>query len=315
MKIRTVIVNYKTPQLVIDCLRSLDAEVRDLGDCRVIVVENASGDDSAAKIRAAIAENNWAWADLIVAEKNLGFAGGNNVALRPVLAEQPPPDYVWLLNPDTYIRPGALKELVNFLEANPRAGIAGSRLEDPDGTPQRSAFRFFTLASEFETNVKFGPVSRLLSWATIAPPVRDEPHVCDWLAGASMLVRRAVFDAIGVMDQDYFLYYEETDFCLLSTRAGWPCWYVPASRVVHLVGQSTGVTVQKVQPKRTPRYWFESRRRYFLKNHGKLYYFLANVCWATGFALWRLRRRVQGKPDLDPPHMLGDFLRFNFLGA
>jgi hypothetical protein len=88
---------------------------------------------------------------------------------------------------------------------------------------------------------------------------------------------------------------------------------VPASRVVHLVGQASGVTDTKKPARRTPRYWFESRRRYFVKNHGRLYKFAADVAWLLGFAQWRVRRVLQRKPDTDPPHLLGDFFRFNFL--
>lgn len=312
--IRIVIVNYRTPHLVVDCLRSLVDEVRALGDCRVIVVENNSQDDSAKVIGAAIAAEGWsAWAELMTFDRNLGFAGGNNAGVAPQLHSEHSPDYVVLLNPDTYIRPGAMQSLVEFMEQNPRAGIAGSRLEDPDGTPQRCAFRFHTIASELECSVRLGFVSKLLNHKLVAPPVRDELHECDWVAGASMIVRRDVFTSIGLMDDAYFLYFEETDFCLRSHRAGWQCWYVPQSRVVHLVGQATGVNQLKERPKRRPRYWFESRRRYFTKNYGFFYALAANVCWASGFALWRLRRWIQRKEDGDPPHMLLDFLRYNFL--
>ncbi len=313
-RLRIVIVNYRTPGLVIDCLRSLEAEVRAEGDWRVIVVENASGDGSTEQIWKAIQAEHWGdWAEVLPLDKNLGFAGGNNAALRPVLAEKPRPDYVLLLNPDTVVRPGAVRALVDFMDQNPKVGIAGSRLEDPDGTPQRSAFRFHTIASEFEGSFRLGLVSRFLHRAVIAPPVRDEPHECDWVAGASMLVRPAVFDAIGLMDDDYFLYFEEVDFCLRARRAGWPCWYVPASHVVHLVGQASGVTDTKKPARRMPPYWFASRRRYFRRNHGWFYELFANLAWTVGFSFWRLRRWVQRKPDRDPPRFLWDFIRFNFL--
>lgn len=311
--LRIVIVNYRTPGLVVDCLRSLVEEVRAETDCRVVVVENASGDGSAETIGNAIKSEGWDWAELLVLDRNLGFAGGNNAALRPLLAAPQRPDYILLLNPNTVVRPGAIRALVNFMEQHPRVGIAGSRLEDPDGTPQRSAFRFPTVWSEFEGGVRLGFVSRILQGRLVAPPVEERPHPTDWLAGASMLIRRAVFDAIGLMDDRYFLYYEEVDFCLRSRRAGWPCWYVPSSRVVHLVGQASGVTDTKKPARRVPPYWFESRQRYFTKNHGAVYRLLADLAWAVGFALWRIRRRLQRKPDHDPPHYLGDFVRFNFL--
>jgi GT2 family glycosyltransferase len=312
--LRVVIVNYRTPGLVIDCLRSLEPEVRAGEDYRVVVVENDSRDGSAEAIAAAIHSGGWqGWATLRALDRNAGFAGGNNAALGPILTVPRAPDYVLLLNPDTVVRPGAVRALVEFMERHPRIGIAGSRLEYPDGTPQRSAFRFPTIWSEFENGIRLGPISRLLRSRMVAPPVEDQPHPTDWLAGASMIVRRGVFDDIGLMDDQYFLYFEEVDFFLRARRAGWRSWYVPASRVVHLVGQSTGVTDVKKPAKRVPRYWFESRWRYFTKNHGAAYRFVADVAWAAGFTLWRIRRRLQGKPDNDPPGLLGDFLRFNFI--
>jgi GT2 family glycosyltransferase len=314
-RLRIVIVNYRTPRLVIDCLRSLGPEVRAERNAYVVVVDNDSRDGSAEAINNAIAEKGWGeWVEVLAFDRNLGFAGGNNVALRRILVP-PAPDYVLLLNPDTVLRRGALGALVDFMEHHPEVGIAGSRLEDPDGTPQRSAFRFPTMASELEGGLRLGLVSRLLHRRLVAPAVRNEAHPSDWVAGASMMIRGAVFQDIGLLDDDYFLYFEEVDFCLRARRAGWPCWYVPSSRVVHLVGQSSGVTDTKQPARRIPLYWFASRRRYFHKHHGWFYAQSANITWAVAHALWRLRRRLQRKPDNDPPHLLWDFIRFNFLGA
>ncbi len=127
------------------------------------------------------------------------------------------------------------------------------------------------------------------------------------------MVRRAVFDSVGLLDEEYFLYYEEVDFCLRARAAGWCCWYVPDSRVVHLVGQSSGVTGDRREQRRVPRYWFESRSRYFRKHHGRMYALAADLAWLTAFSLWRMRRSIQRQPDPDPPGLLGDFVRFRFL--
>jgi GT2 family glycosyltransferase len=114
---------------------------------------------------------------------------------------------------------------------------------------------------------------------------------------------------VGLLDDRYFMYFEETDFCLRARRAGWTCWYVPASRVVHLVGQCSGVTDKSQPARRRPVYWFDSRRRYFVKNHGAVYALLADVAWTAGASVYRVRRLVQRKPDTDPPNFLTDFLR------
>jgi GT2 family glycosyltransferase len=309
-----VIVNYRTADLTVDCLRSLADEVPSLDSTRVVVTDNLSADDSVEHIQNAIKENHWDhWATLMPLDNNGGFAYGNNQAIRPALSSDQPPDFVLLLNPDTVIRQGAITQLIDFMHANPKAGIAGSRLEDPDATPQRSAFRFPTLLSELDGGLRLGPVSRLLKSTCIAPPVRDESHATDWVAGASMIVRREVFDDVGLMDEDYFMYFEEVDFCLRANRAGWPCWYAPQSRVVHLVGQASGVTDTKSAPKRRPAYWFESRRRYFIKNHGLIYALVTDIAWALCFATYRLRRALQRKPDTDPPKLLYDFIRHSVL--
>jgi N-acetylglucosaminyl-diphospho-decaprenol L-rhamnosyltransferase len=303
------IVNYRTSDLVIDCLRSLAAEAEAIG-ARAVVVDNASGDSSDERIERAIAENGWSdWVALVRSDTNGGFASGNNAAIRPALESEQPPRYVLLLNSDTIVYPGALLALVAFMDARPDVGIAGSRLEDPDGTRQHSRYRFPSVWSELDSGLKLGLVSRVLRDHVIAAPWLEGPHRVDWVAGASMIVRREVFDDVGLMDAEYFLYFEEADFCLNARRAGWPCWYVPASRVTHLVGRSTGVTC--TPPRRRPRYWFESRRRYFVKNHGRLYALLADAAWFAGFVSWRVRRVVQRKPDTDPPHMLLDFVRYN----
>jgi GT2 family glycosyltransferase len=123
------------------------------------------------------------------------------------------------------------------------------------------------------------------------------------------MVRREVFETVGLMDEGYFLYFEETDFCRRARRAGWPVWHVPASRVVHLEGQSTGVTGANLAKKPRPAYWFDSRARYFRKHLGPGYALLADVIFAVGFGLWRIQRRVRGKSDPDPPGLLRDFVR------
>lgn len=308
-----VIVNYRTPGLVIDCLASLEPEVRAMGDARVVVTDNGSADDSAERIASAIEQRGWGeWARLLALDWNGGFSYGNNAAIGPALEsiDPPPPAYVLLLNSDTIVFEGALRTLVEFMDAHPDVGIAGSRLLNPDGTQQHSRYRFASVWSELDSGLKLGIVTRLLENHVIAPPLVDHAHPIDWVAGASMIVRREVFDDVGLLDAGYFLYYEEADFCLSASRAGWKCWYVPESRVLHFVGQSTGVTSATERASRRPRYWFESRTRYFVKNHGRAYAFWVDAVWVVAFALWRVRRIVQRKRDNDPPYMLWDFLRY-----
>lgn len=303
-----VIVNYRTPQLTINCLKSLEKEIKSFPSIKVVIVDNNSEDDSVNLIESAIASNHWQdWADLIPSSINGGFAYGNNLAIRPMLESDTLPSYILLLNPDTIIREKAIASLMEFIEANPQVGIAGSRLEELDGTPQRSAFRFRTFWSELDSGLRLGIVSNILATKIVAPPVPEDNCLTDWVAGASMIIRREVIKNIGLLDEGYFMYCEEMDYCLQAKKAGWDCWYVPNSRVVHFVGQSSGIDQAESKAKRRPKYWFESRRRYFLKNYGWLYTVLSDFIWIISFILWKIRQYIQRKPNNDPPYLLTDF--------
>lgn len=308
-RVRVIILNYRTAELTVACLHSLVAEAKSFPEFHVVVVDNNSQDRSVEIISAAIAEQGWDWVSFMPLAQNGGYASGNNAAIRSALTLDHPPQYFHILNPDTVVQPGAIKTLVDFMEQQPEAGIAGSRLQDPDGTPQCSAFRFPNLLGEIEGGLRLGAVSKLLADWRVVQPIPAVNAQTDWVAGASMIVRRQVVETAGLMDDAYFLYYEEVDFCLTAARAGWTCWYVPASRVVHYVGKSTGVSDTTQARKRLPTYWFDSRRRYFVKNYGSLYAVLSEVTLASSYAVWRMRRVVQRKPDLDPPHFLVDLLR------
>jgi N-acetylglucosaminyl-diphospho-decaprenol L-rhamnosyltransferase len=309
MQLLVAIVNYRTPELTIDCLRSLAVDGMPRDGRQVVVVDNRSSDGSAERIGAAIEAEGWSsWAAVVAAPRNGGFAYGNNVAVGAALKADRPPEYVLLLNSDTLVRPGAIDALVRVLDAHPNVGIVGSRLEDPDGTPQCSDYRFPSLRSEFSEAVGLGLVDRLFADHLIWPGHSDVARPADWVAGASMLVRSAVFRDVGLMDESYFLYYEEVDLCLRAARAGWSCRYEPASRVVHLVGKSSGVT-SRTEVKRRPGYWFDSRRRYFVQNHGRLYAALVDLVWSGGYAARRLKETLLGRPNSDAPRLLFDYLR------
>ena len=297
--------NYKTPELVCELLTSLIPQL-DVNQDQVCIVDNDSQDDSISLISEYLEQNECGHLiKLLASSKNGGFSYGNNLAIRSV--DNDIPEYVLLLNPDTTVFPDSISILIGFMNMRPDVGIAGSRIESEDGRVLCSTFRFHTIWSEIESGLRLGFISRLLHQKRV--PLIPSPSAMqvDWVSGASMLIRRDVLEDVGLMDEDYFLYFEETDFCLQASRAGWPCWYVPESRVVHYVGQSTGVVSGDVNRRRRPKYWFQSRQRYFLKNHGIFYTLMADFSWGVTFALWRLRRRIQGQQDLDPQNMLFDF--------
>lgn len=308
MKLLIVILNYNVTDLTIDCLESLVPEIPTVPGTKVAVCENGSGGDAEQRLRQAIDQHGWrAWVDLTVVFPNRGFTGGNNVIIRDALRWADPPEYFLLLNADTLVQRGALKALVDFMDSHSQVGIAGSRLENPDGSLQGSPFRFQGIATEFEKALRLGVVSRLFPhWSVCLPKPLGACRV-DWVSGASMIIRRQVVDAIGPLDEGLYTYFDDIDYCLNAKRAGWQTWFVPDSGVVHLEGASTGIQARVV--KRRPEYWFQARRRFFLKNHGAIYTALVDAAFLVGFALWRLRRRIQRKPDTDPPHMLLDSWR------
>jgi len=307
MRLLVVIVNYRTAGLVIDCLRSLDEERKLVRGLKVAVVDCHSEDDSVETLSQALAKNEWRqWVRLMALDRNAGFAGGNNAAMRAAMRAPNPPEYVMLLNPDTVVKPGAVRALLDFMNTRAEAGLAGSRLEDGAGEVQVSAFRFPSLLSEVESALRFGVASRVLARWQVAPMPSNKPAPADWLSGASLMIRSVVIEQIGFLDEGYFMYYEDADFCRAASDAGWACWYVPASRVVHLVSRASDIENAE---KPRPAYWFESRRRYFIKNHGALYARLCDAAWIAAFSLWRARRCVMRKPDTDPPHLLRDFIR------
>lgn len=312
--VTVVIVNYKVADCVIDCLRSLQAEISIRKATRVIVVDNDSRDDSVAKINQAIEHNDWQdWAMVVDSDTNGGYAYGNNFAIRLSERLNQVTEYYWLLNPDSTAKADSLKHLVDFMAAHPRVGICGSSIEMEDGTLWPICFRFPNVLSEFERGIRLGIVTRLLAKWKVPREMRDVPDQVDWLPGASTLIRKQTLDDVGLLDEQYFLYYEETDFCLNARQRGWECWYVPQSRIMHIGGASTGVSgsdrVQEGRHARVPQYIFDSRYRYFVKNRGYLYASLADAAWMTGYSLWRLRRFIQRKPHSEPKLLWLDSLR------
>jgi N-acetylglucosaminyl-diphospho-decaprenol L-rhamnosyltransferase len=311
VKLLVVIVCYKVVDLTIACLRSLEAEVAAMEGTKVAVCENGTGGDSVARLEKAIAENGWSsWVELTSVTPNRGFTGGNNHVIRPAFEKEDKPEYVLLLNADTELHAGAFRELVEFMDSHPRAGIAGSQLLSRDGRVQGSPFKFDGIANQLDKGMRLGIVTRLLGrW--VDPPTQAEANSVDWVAGASMIIRREVIEQIGALDDGYYTYFDDIDYCLNAKRAGWEVWYVPASRVMHLEGESTGIKYSAAQsaPKRKPPYWFHARRRYFLKNYGAFYTACIDAANIFGQATWRLRRIIQRKADPFPASLFIDSIR------
>jgi N-acetylglucosaminyl-diphospho-decaprenol L-rhamnosyltransferase len=310
--VTVLIVTYKSASLAIDSLRSLWGE-RAVGQLqlRAIIVDNASGDFPI--LSKAIESNGWSsWVTLIEAPRNGGFGYGNNLAMAQAFKEGTPA-YIHLLNPDTQVRPGAIGSLVQFLEARPEVGIAGGSFENQHGKDTSVAFRFPTLLSEVDAGIEFGLVTAALRRWVVAQPMGSAAQPIDWVSGASMMIRPAVISAIGGFDENYFLYFEETDFCFRARQAGFSTWYVPESRVMHIIGQSTNIADVSNGPKRLPAYWFESRRRYFAITHGIGQAMTIDIITVLARLVGHAKRTILGRQRTTIPYYIRDLLRYSVL--
>lgn len=290
-----VILNYRRGDLTIDCLRSLESEIPERDDRCVVVVDNASDDDSADRIAEAIKDNGWgSWAQLVRNPVNGGFAAGNNLGFKTVRAR-----HYLLLNSDTHMLPGAIDKLLTIADKRPEAGLIGPRLQGPDGEAQISCFRYRSPISELLAAASTGPITWLFRRFVVAAPVSDVPIEPQWISFACVLLRRDVIEKIGYMDERYFMYFEDIDYSRRIRKAGWTVLHEPSARVVHLRGGSSSVKSALKNKKRVPRYYYESRTRYFAKFYGgALGLALTNALWLVGRVI-ALAREIVGRKQ---PH-------------
>ena len=301
----TIILNFRTPELT---LKALDAALREMAGIRgeILVVDNGSGDDSCEVLTRGIEglANPPVPVRFKASARNGGFGAGNNFGMHAGLSDGTQPDFYYILNSDAFPQKGAIRNLIAHMQTHRHCGIAGSAIRGVDGEPHQTAFRFPTIAGEFEGAIRTGIFTRLLRNSVVPLPLPDSTIRVDWVAGASALLRRRMLDEIGLFDETFFLYFEETDLCLRAARAGWETWYVRNSEVLHEGSSSTGMKLWK----RTPRYWFDSRLHYFTKNHGRAYAAGATLARLTGALLWRTRAILSRRSIGDPPHFLRDLV-------
>ncbi|WP_193162931.1 glycosyltransferase family 2 protein [Microbulbifer hainanensis] len=293
LQLSVIIVNYRTPAMTTDCLETLLPELEDI-DSRIFVIDNDSGDSSVPDIQKWLhgrSARERAKVELIPSEHNGGFAAGNNIGLH-----RAPAQYYLLLNSDTRVRPGAIHRLLEAASKNPECGLLGPRLEFPNGEPQESFFRQHGAASELMRGAQLSLLSRVLNRYVVALTVDDHESTIEWTSFACVLIRGEVLTKIGLLDEGYFMYFEDAEFCRRAVNAGWKIMHDPRARVVHLRGGSSPVKDRLVRRKRLPRYYYESRARYFRQKGGIGYLFLVNCLWLSGRILCLLKRLV-GRAD------------------
>ena len=194
---------------------------------------------------------------------NNGFSSGNNVGINESTSE-----YILLLNSDSLVSYQSIELLVKLLQDNPNVGIASPRLEWPDGKPQESCFRFHRPINELIRSACTGPITKLFKRYEVPIAVGESTSYPEWTSFACVLIRREVFEDIGLLDEGFFMYFEDVDFCKRAREAGWKIINNPEAHVVHLRGGSSPVKSQAAQEETLPRYFYESRARYYFKHFG-----------------------------------------------
>jgi hypothetical protein len=305
-RVAVAIVNYGVAELIAGALPALLKEFDAFGSAVVFIVDNLSPGDDADRLEAHLARIGDPRAQLIRSERNGGYSASNNIAIKAMERLPWVPDVALLLNPDAEMIPGALVEMNRLLASNPKIGAVGARIRRPEGGGISAAFRFATPMIEFSNATGIGLFAN--RWPVMEPDM-TEPQPVDWVTGAALLIRWEALEQIGSLDEGYFLYYDEIDFLLKMTRAGWEVWHDPQAEVLHSAGASTGISGGMPRAGRMPGYWFDSRNRYFEKNHGWFYARRAAAAKVAGLVLGQLQRRLRGKESQIAPGFIGEFAR------
>lgn len=253
MDISVVIINWNTKELVLQCIRSVYDTISGL-DVEIWMVDNGSSDGSVEAVKETFPAVR-----IIENGENLGFAKANNRALAKISGK-----YALLLNSDAVLTPGAVAALFNFMERTPEAGMTCGQLLNEDGSLQNSFANFPTLASLLvnESALRLIAPHRYKSKTFSASgPTEIESGI-----GACLMVRKAAMETVGLMDERYFFFLEETDWALCMRRAGWKSFFVPGARIYHFQGRSVGHSIN------SRILYYESRYLYFKKWHSSVYW-------------------------------------------
>jgi N-acetylglucosaminyl-diphospho-decaprenol L-rhamnosyltransferase len=276
-----VIVNWNTRDLLADLLNSVQEHAPAV-DSEILVVDNASSDGSQEMVT-----ERFPTVRLVANRSNVGFARGANQAIRESTGR-----YILLLNTDMLILEGAIDAQVAFMESNPRCGICGGQLLDQEQHLALSYGHFPGIRSLLTDTVL-----HRLGWGTtlgcVPAPEQDQPMEVDYVSGADLMIRHQAVEQIGLLDERFFLYFEETDWCYRATQAGWKVYYVPAVRYVHLGAASSSDEVYRQEQ-------FHTSLNLFLRKHYRGIYYAG--CWLLGRLRQTLVKRRARKSSASLPH-------------
>ena len=250
-----IIVNWNTREFLRACLRSIYATLDPIS-FEVIVADNASDDGSAEMVSSDFPE-----VLLVRNNENVGFAAANNIGLRRARGE-----FVMLLNPDTELCPNSAARMLDFMKSRPDAGLAGPKLISSSGKLQKSGRRFPSFFSEVLCITRLFRVVRpwhdaKLRWGRLNFDANVE---VDEVSGACMLIRKAALDQVGLLDERFFMYYEDVDLCYRLKKAGWKVYFLGEAPVIHIWAQGA----LKMGVLGATAMMYRSQYLYFLKHHG-----------------------------------------------
>jgi hypothetical protein len=250
-----IIVSWNIRDLLTNCLHSIDIGRGNLS-LEVIVVDSGSGDGTPEML-----VRDFPWITVISCQENVGFPKGNNIGLAEAHGK-----FLLLLNPDTEVQGDALTVMIRYLENHPKVGIVGPLLRNPDGSVQSSRRRFPSVQTGiFESTwlQSWAPKSLMDDYYAVDLP-NDQLSEVDWLVGACLMARRKILQDVGPLDEAYFMYSEELDWCRRVKEAGWQIVFLPQAEVIHHVGKSSeqAVTERHINYQR-------AKLRYFRKFHGR----------------------------------------------
>lgn len=284
MDVSIVIVSFNVSNLLNDCLLSIKKET----NCQyeIIVVDNNSKDDSVEIVRAHHSD-----VKLIQNQRNVGFAKANNAAFRETRGR-----YIFMLNPDTIVLDGAIDKLVRFMNEHPEVGVCGPKNVNPDLSLQHNCHHFTSLSMIIIKYLKlerFFPHNRCFGRWYMTYWKYNEIKEVDWITGCSLMIRKEVLDKVGYLDENYFMYSEEGDFCYRLKKHKLKTVFYPYASIVHYDGQSSLEQNDSNAPLcSTTKYLFRSRYYFFEKNYGRAMEFLLRVVDITYFSLLQLKNKI-----------------------
>jgi GT2 family glycosyltransferase len=315
--ITVVIVNYATGKLLEASITKLQEEaIKYRLSLNVIIVDNNSPDDSVKIINDFIDRNQWQkWVTVLAEAENHGFAKGNNIGFKKVLDNDEYDDeqYILCLNPDAYITDGAINELLIHASSNKDVGIVGSHLINENGSPRASCFNDPSALRELQRGLQLGLMARVFKQPTVSRQASEFIEKVDWVSGASFLFNASILKITGLMDETFFLYFEEADFMRKVRACNYDIVSIPSSKVIHLAGQSTQIKGGKSTVGKIPPYWYRSWRHYFTKNNDFIYAWFAGCFWILGRMVRNTINYLKRTHNNDGHHIF-DFIKYALLG-